>query len=54
MADDETKTTEVEAPPAPLTLADKIRKLGTDREVDAAVIEVLLEIDRKLERALLR
>lgn len=37
------------APAAPLTLADKIRKLGAEREVDAGIIGILLEMAQKLE-----
>lgn len=37
------------APTAPLTLADKIRKLAADQQASTAVVAVLLEIAEKLE-----
>ena len=37
------------APAAPLTLAEQIRKVGQDRQMDSGLVDVLLAIAAKLE-----
>ena len=36
-------------PAAPLTLAEKIRKVGEERQMDSGLVDVLLDIAAKLE-----
>ena len=37
------------APAVPLTLAEKIRKVGEERQMDSGLVDVLLDIAAKLE-----